>query len=231
MWSCTMSSYVEEKRPSQAFTFVQCEQVIYVKEVYNVATSFNMKEKIQYMCHKLCFFTYEGFSMTISLEVEVTIICQMVWHNFLFSQVLKTRLALRKTGQYSGILDCAKQILQKEGVTAFYKGYIPNMLGIIPYAGIDLAVYEVCVCWLGLTSFSSLFFSSVWLCSLFLSQTLKNSWLQRFATDSADPGVFVLLACGTTSSTCGQLASYPLALVRTRMQAQGESLLHFTTAV
>ncbi|XP_067340770.1 calcium-binding mitochondrial carrier protein SCaMC-2-B isoform X7 [Channa argus] len=110
-------------------------------------------------------------------------------------QVLKTRLALRKTGQYSGILDCAKQIFQKEGVAAFYKGYIPNMLGIIPYAGIDLAVYE----------------------------TLKNSWLQRFATDSADPGVFVLLACGTTSSTCGQLASYPLALVRTRMQAQASA--------
>nr|XP_020474406.1 calcium-binding mitochondrial carrier protein SCaMC-2 isoform X3 [Monopterus albus] len=107
-------------------------------------------------------------------------------------EVLKTRLALRKTGQYSGILDCAKHISQKEGLAAFYKGYVPNMLGIIPYAGIDLAVYE----------------------------TLKNSWLQRFATDSADPGVFVLLACGTTSSTCGQLASYPLALVRTRMQAQ-----------
>ncbi|KAM9841861.1 LOW QUALITY PROTEIN: calcium-binding mitochondrial carrier protein SCaMC-2-B [Aulostomus maculatus] len=107
-------------------------------------------------------------------------------------EVLKTRLALGKTGQYWGIMDCAKHILQKEGVAAFYKGYIPNMLGIIPYAGIDLAVYE----------------------------TLKNSWLQRFATDSADPGVFVLLACGTTSSTCGQLASYPLALVRTRMQAQ-----------
>ncbi|XP_062844281.1 calcium-binding mitochondrial carrier protein SCaMC-2-B isoform X2 [Trichomycterus rosablanca] len=107
-------------------------------------------------------------------------------------EVLKTRLALGRTGQYSGIKDCAKRILKKEGVAAFYKGYIPNMLGIIPYAGIDLAVYE----------------------------TLKNSWLQRFATDSADPGVFVLLACGTTSSTCGQLASYPLALVRTRMQAQ-----------
>ncbi|XP_026866055.1 calcium-binding mitochondrial carrier protein SCaMC-2-B isoform X2 [Electrophorus electricus] len=111
-------------------------------------------------------------------------------------EVLKTRLALGKTGQYSGIMDCGKRILQKEGLAAFYKGYIPNMLGIIPYAGIDLAVYE----------------------------TLKNSWLQRFATDSADPGVFVLLACGTMSSTCGQLASYPLALVRTRMQAQAATL-------
>uniref|UniRef100_A0A8C0G1K7 Solute carrier family 25 member 25 n=1 Tax=Chelonoidis abingdonii TaxID=106734 RepID=A0A8C0G1K7_CHEAB len=108
------------------------------------------------------------------------------------SKVLKTRMALRKTGQYSGMLDCAKNILSKEGMAAFYKGYIPNMLGIIPYAGIDLAVYE----------------------------TLKNTWLQRYAVNSADPGVFVLLACGTISSTCGQLASYPLALVRTRMQAQ-----------
>uniref|UniRef100_A0A8D0U7D5 Solute carrier family 25 member 25 n=1 Tax=Sus scrofa TaxID=9823 RepID=A0A8D0U7D5_PIG len=58
-------------------------------------------------------------------------------------EVLKTRMALRKTGQYSGMLDCARKILAREGVAAFYKGYVPNMLGIIPYAGIDLAVYEV----------------------------------------------------------------------------------------
>ncbi|XP_036377021.1 calcium-binding mitochondrial carrier protein SCaMC-1 [Megalops cyprinoides] len=107
-------------------------------------------------------------------------------------EVMKTRLTLRKTGQYSGMFDCAKKILKKEGVKAFYKGYIPNILGIIPYAGIDLAVYE----------------------------SLKNAWLSRYAKDTANPGVLVLLGCGTISSTCGQLASYPLALVRTRMQAQ-----------
>uniref|UniRef100_A0A8C7ZRD4 Solute carrier family 25 member 24 n=1 Tax=Oryzias sinensis TaxID=183150 RepID=A0A8C7ZRD4_9TELE len=107
-------------------------------------------------------------------------------------EVLKTRLTLRKTGQYAGMFDCAKKILKKEGVIAFYKGYIPNLLGIIPYAGIDLAVYE----------------------------TLKNAWLSYYAKDSANPGVLVLLGCGTISSTCGQLSSYPLALVRTRMQAQ-----------
>lgn len=109
-------------------------------------------------------------------------------------EVLKTRLTLRKTGQYSGMFDCAKHILRKEGVKAFYKGYIPNLIGIIPYAGIDLAVYE----------------------------SLKNTWLSYHAKDSANPGVLVLLGCGTISSTCGQLASYPLALVRTRMQAQGK---------
>lgn len=57
--------------------------------------------------------------------------------------MLKTRLALRRSGQYAGISDCAKQILRREGLGAFYKGYVPNVLGIIPYAGIDLAVYEV----------------------------------------------------------------------------------------
>jgi len=56
---------------------------------------------------------------------------------------MKTRLTLGKTGQYSGMFDCAKKIMKKEGVKAFYKGYVPNIIGIIPYAGIDLAVYEV----------------------------------------------------------------------------------------
>ncbi|XP_031715535.1 calcium-binding mitochondrial carrier protein SCaMC-1 [Anarrhichthys ocellatus] len=107
-------------------------------------------------------------------------------------EVMKTRLTLRKTGQYSGMFDCAKQILRKEGLKAFYKGYVPNLLGIIPYAGIDLAVYE----------------------------SLKNLWLSHYAKDTANPGILVLLGCGTLSSTCGQLASYPLALIRTRMQAQ-----------
>ncbi|XP_051684959.1 mitochondrial adenyl nucleotide antiporter SLC25A23 isoform X2 [Oryctolagus cuniculus] len=107
-------------------------------------------------------------------------------------EVLKTRLTLRRTGQYQGLLDCARQILEREGPRAFYRGYLPNMLGIIPYAGIDLAVYE----------------------------TLKNRWLQQYSHESANPGILVLLACGTVSSTCGQIASYPLALVRTRMQAQ-----------
>ncbi|XP_023234013.1 calcium-binding mitochondrial carrier protein SCaMC-3-like [Centruroides sculpturatus] len=108
-------------------------------------------------------------------------------------EVLKTRLALRKTGQYSGIWDAATKIYRHEGMRSFYRGYIPNLLGIIPYAGIDLAIYE----------------------------TLKKMYLRRHSLEE-DPGVLVLLACGTISSSCGQVASYPLALVRTRLQAQTE---------
>lgn len=86
------------------------------------------------------------------MEVRICHLCEihvfnlpLCWPTSVSSrvQVLKTRLALRKTGQYKGISDCARRILRVEGVSAFYKGYVPNMLGIIPYAGIDLAVYEV----------------------------------------------------------------------------------------
>lgn len=106
-------------------------------------------------------------------------------------EVLKTRLALGKTGEYRHMLDCAQKVYQKDGIRVFYRGLAPGLIGVIPYAGIDLCVYE----------------------------TLKVHWLSHH-TEKTDPGVFILLLCGTISSTCGQIASYPLALVRTKLQAQ-----------
>lgn len=107
-------------------------------------------------------------------------------------EVLKTRLVLRKTGEYSSAFDCAKRIVRNEGYRAFYKGYVPNVLGIIPYAGTDLAVYE----------------------------TLKKFYMKRHGSADEMPSIPVLLMCGTTSTIIGQLVSYPLALIRTRLQAQ-----------
>jgi len=52
-------------------------------------------------------------------------------------------MVLRRTGQYSGVADCIRQMFRTNGVAAFYRGYLPNVLGIIPYSGIDLAIYEV----------------------------------------------------------------------------------------
>lgn len=34
-------------------------------------------------------------------------------------------------------------IFKTEGIRSFYRGLFPSLLGIIPYAGIDLAIYEV----------------------------------------------------------------------------------------
>uniref|UniRef100_T1IJC4 Uncharacterized protein n=1 Tax=Strigamia maritima TaxID=126957 RepID=T1IJC4_STRMM len=108
-------------------------------------------------------------------------------------EVLKTRLALRKTGEFNGIQHALVTIYRNEGIKSFYRGYLPNLLGIIPYAGIELAVYE----------------------------TLKKSYLlRRKDYHHTQPPVFLVLWCGTVSCTAGQLVTYPLALVRTKLQAK-----------
>jgi len=107
-------------------------------------------------------------------------------------EVMKTRLALRRTGELKGMVDCAKMMFRAEGLRVFYKGYWPNLFGIIPYAGIDLAVYE----------------------------TVKRRVTEKYVVEGKSPNALVLLSCGTFSSCCGQLAAYPLALVRTKLQSQ-----------
>ncbi|XP_051021712.1 calcium-binding mitochondrial carrier protein SCaMC-1-like [Acomys russatus] len=106
-------------------------------------------------------------------------------------EVIKTRLILANTGEYSGIIDCSRKLLRTEGIQAFCKGYVPNLMGIIPYAGLDLAIFEL----------------------------LKNYWLEHYAGNSVNPGMAIVLGCGTLSHICGQLASFPLNVLRTRMQA------------
>lgn len=116
-------------------------------------------------------------------------------------EVLKTRLVLGQTGDHRGIWHCAQKILILEGVKGFYRGYLPNLIGIIPYAGIDLAVYE----------------------------KLKRAYLRYHMNDpnrklpKNEAPTYVSSICGAISSSCGQLLSYPLALVRTRLQATTSS--------
>ncbi|VDP93761.1 unnamed protein product [Echinostoma caproni] len=109
-------------------------------------------------------------------------------------EVLKTRMCLRKSGQYSSIFDCAKKLYHDNGWRIFYRGYVPNMLGILPYAGIELALFE----------------------------TFKQSYVKftNSGKEGCTPPVYVSVTAGALSSVCGQLATYPLALVRTKLQAQ-----------
>lgn len=106
--------------------------------------------------------------------------------------VLKTRLALRTTSEHRGLLSLVKNIYLTEGVRSFYNGYTINLLGVLPYAGIDLALYETLKKYLG------------------AEKTNKH------------PNSMVLLVCGAVSSSVGQIITYPCSLIRTRIQAQGE---------
>ncbi|CAI9280675.1 unnamed protein product [Lactuca saligna] len=85
----------------------------------------------------------------------------------------------------------SKDIWVHEGPRAFYRGIVPSLFGIIPYAGIDLAAYE----------------------------TLKEM-SRTYILEDSEPGPLVQLGCGTVSGALGATFVYPLQVVRTRMQAQ-----------
>ncbi|KAL8260934.1 hypothetical protein R6Q59_024983 [Mikania micrantha] len=106
--------------------------------------------------------------------------------------LVKTRLQtyVCEGGKVPTLGKLSKDIWVHEGPRAFFKGIVPSLLGIIPYAGIDLAVYE----------------------------TLKEISKTYIFVDS-EPGPLAQLGCGTVSGALGATCVYPLQVVRTRMQA------------
>ncbi|XP_050233819.1 calcium-dependent mitochondrial ATP-magnesium/phosphate carrier protein 3-like [Mercurialis annua] len=107
--------------------------------------------------------------------------------------LVKTRLQTYscESGKIPNVGAMSRDIWVREGPRAFYRGLIPSLLGIVPYAGIDLAAYE----------------------------TFKDMSKKYILLDS-EPGPLVQLGCGTLSGTLGATCVYPLQVVRTRMQAQ-----------
>ena len=88
-----------------------------------------------------------------------------------------------------------------------------NLFGIIPYAGINLALYE--------TLKDAYLLRMIEIKKRKLKRTNDtNSTTQNSDThlDVKRPPAFILLSIGTFSSSCGQIAVYPLALVRTKLQ-------------
>ena len=74
-----------------------------------------------------------GVSQSIIYPLEVTSIFYDIELFFisdnLLNKVMKTRMALRKSGEFTGIIDCVRKLYRAEGLKVFYKGYIPNLLG------------------------------------------------------------------------------------------------------
>jgi len=107
--------------------------------------------------------------------------------------LVKTRLQVYgcEGGKVPKLPKLAKDIWVHEGPRALYRGLLPSLLGMIPYAGIDLAAYE----------------------------TFKDM-SRQYILKGEDPGPVVQLGCGTVSGALGATCVYPLQLIRTRLQAQ-----------
>ncbi|KAK3421263.1 hypothetical protein EUGRSUZ_G01923 [Eucalyptus grandis] len=107
--------------------------------------------------------------------------------------LVKTRLQTHVSdgGKIPSLGQMTRDIWVQEGPRAFYRGVVPSLIGIIPYAGIDLAAYE----------------------------TFKDL-SKKYILQDGEPGPLVQLVCGMTSGALGASCVYPLQVVRTRMQAQ-----------
>ncbi|CDQ63982.1 graves disease carrier protein isoform X1 [Oncorhynchus tshawytscha] len=117
--------------------------------------------------------------------------------------VIRARLAYQVKGhhRYTGIGNAFQTIYLKEGgIPGFYKGLIPTLIGMAPYAGF----------------------------SFFTFGTLKSLGLAHFPEllgrpSSDNPEVMVLkthvnLLCGGVAGAIAQTISYPLDVARRRMQ-------------
>ncbi|CAF0888517.1 unnamed protein product, partial [Didymodactylos carnosus] len=57
--------------------------------------------------------------------------------------VLRIRLILRRSGEFTGIFDAVKKIYRNEGLRAFGRGYPLSLFYIMPASGINFGLYEV----------------------------------------------------------------------------------------
>lgn len=93
--------------------------------------------------------------------------------------------------RYTGLINAFIRIHEEEGILTFYRGYVPTLIGIIPYAGISFFTYETC----------------------------KKLYSEHFHQDSITP--LHRLAFGACAGLFGQSTTYPLDIIRRRMQADG----------
>lgn len=105
--------------------------------------------------------------------------------------MVRARMAVTAKEMYSNIMHVFDRISQEEGFKTLYRGFTPTILGVIPYAGITFFTYE----------------------------TLKKLHTEK--TKRSQPYPHERLAFGACAGLIGQSASYPLDVVRRRMQTAG----------
>ncbi|XP_026161326.1 mitochondrial coenzyme A transporter SLC25A42-like [Mastacembelus armatus] len=113
--------------------------------------------------------------------------------------MVRARMAVTAREMYSNIMHVFVRISQDEGVKTLYRGFTPTILGVIPYAGITFFTYE----------------------------TLKKLHTEK--TKRSQPYPYERLAFGACAGLIGQSASYPLDVVRRRMQTAGVTGSSYST--
>ncbi|KAG5494036.1 hypothetical protein JKF63_01870 [Porcisia hertigi] len=115
-------------------------------------------------------------------------------------EVVKTRVVVSRCNEYQGgVAEIIRLAYRKGGVMEFYSGFVPNMVGIVVYRGLEMGLY-----------------SSAQQSIMMYRMQVKKMNRHEASLNSAEVGVV-----GMLSSTVAQTVSYPLNVIRTRLQTQG----------
>lgn len=91
---------------------------------------------------------------------------------------------------------------KQNGIVAFYRGLPMGLIGIFPYAAIDLGTFE------------------------YLKRSISDRRKRKgYNEERAQPGSFATATIGGFSGALGASLVYPINLLRTRLQSQG-TVLH-----
>mmetsp|Transcript_12050 Transcript_12050/g.26092 ORF Transcript_12050/g.26092 Transcript_12050/m.26092 type:complete len:464 (-) Transcript_12050:72-1463(-) len=107
-------------------------------------------------------------------------------------EVVRTRIA---TGAYGSLRECLASLSQG-GASAFYAGVVPSVVGIIPFAAIDLTINSI----------------------------LKDKAARYLQGKGEEISVPLLLSCGMLSSATATVVTFPLNVVRTVAQATAKPI-------
>ncbi|XP_021921251.1 mitochondrial coenzyme A transporter SLC25A42 isoform X2 [Zootermopsis nevadensis] len=113
----------------------------------------------------------------------------------------RARMAVTHKEQYRTLREVFVKIWYEEGPHALYRGYLPTVLGVIPYAGVSFFTYD----------------------------TLKRKYMDYTGSTSKQAGPLPSLAFGAIAGMLGQSSSYPLDIVRRRMQTSPISGTQYKT--
>ncbi|VDD82675.1 unnamed protein product [Mesocestoides corti] len=99
--------------------------------------------------------------------------------------------------RYANLIDVVRMTYREEGLRSLYRGFTPALAGILPYSGIAFYTFE----------------------------TLKEWRIRKRIMPDGQPPKKLRpvenLFCGALAGVLGQTASYPLDIVRRRMQTAG----------
>lgn len=111
----------------------------------------------------------------------------------------RAQMAVTGKENYSSLFEVFFKSWKEGGIKSFYRGYVPTILGVVPYAGTSFYTYG----------------------------SLKIWYTEKFG----ETNPFTNLICGACAGIMGQSTSYPLDIVRRRMQTANITGVQYVTII